>query len=198
MAGAGGAFGVSSGADEVAVDLAVEVLGVGHDEPGATLAAVDGAFEVVVADLGGFSGGLVCGEDCLDLVPDFGGNERGVVSLVLGATPSRTDFAEKVRQRSPPSWQAGLPSAPIPWTVPLLLKTVWWRKRRGGAAWQATDNTLRRWCAAMPLVMTQASTQSHFKWLPEKPKPGTTCLLKTSRRLSTPLANVNHWAGLRR
>ena len=59
------------------------VLGVGHDEPGATLAAVDGALEVVVVDLGGLSGGLVCGEDCLDLVPDFGGDERGVVSRLI-------------------------------------------------------------------------------------------------------------------
>lgn len=42
LLGAGGAFGVSFGADEVAVDLAGKVLGVGHDEPGAALAAVDG------------------------------------------------------------------------------------------------------------------------------------------------------------
>ena len=47
---------MSSGADEVAVDLAVAVLGVGHDEAGAALTAVDGTFEVVVVDLGGFGG----------------------------------------------------------------------------------------------------------------------------------------------
>src|SRR5699024_10127838 len=84
-AGAVGAVGVPAGADEVAVDVAVAVLGVGHDQPRSALSAVDGAFEVVVVDLGGFGGGLVSGEHGLDLVPDLGWDEGGVGALVAGA-----------------------------------------------------------------------------------------------------------------
>ncbi|WGP06171.1 hypothetical protein QFE97_00055 [Bacillus subtilis] len=80
-----GAFGVPARAYEVAVDLPVPVLGVGHDEPGPALAAVDGAFEVVVVDLGGLGGGLVRGEHGLDLVPDLRRHEHGVGALVAGA-----------------------------------------------------------------------------------------------------------------
>jgi len=84
LARAVGALGVPTGAHEVAVHVPVTVLRVGHDEPGAALTAVDGAFEVVAVDLGCLDGALVRGEHGLDLVPDLGWHECRVVSLVAG------------------------------------------------------------------------------------------------------------------
>lgn len=46
-AGAVGAFGVPAGAHEVAVDVAVAILGVGDDQLRSALFAMEGAFEVV-------------------------------------------------------------------------------------------------------------------------------------------------------
>lgn len=77
LARAVGPLGVPTGAHEVAVDVAVAVLRIGDDEPGAALAAVDRSFEVVSVDLGCFDGALVRGEHGLNLVPDLGGHERG-------------------------------------------------------------------------------------------------------------------------
>ncbi|MEJ5946853.1 hypothetical protein WDZ17_16270 [Pseudokineococcus basanitobsidens] len=82
-AGAVGALGVPAGADEVAVDVAVPVLGVGDDQPGPAQAAVDGAFEVVVVNLGGLGGRLVRGEHRLHLIPDLGRHERCVGARVV-------------------------------------------------------------------------------------------------------------------
>lgn len=58
LARAVGPLGVSAGADEVAVHVAVAVLRVGDDEPRTALAAVDSAFEVVAVDLGRLDGAL--------------------------------------------------------------------------------------------------------------------------------------------
>ncbi|HZJ07049.1 MAG TPA: hypothetical protein VFD59_16465 [Nocardioidaceae bacterium] len=62
-AGAVGALGVTARADEVGVDAAVPVLGVGDHHPGAALAAVDGALEVVVMDAVGVGRRLMGVED---------------------------------------------------------------------------------------------------------------------------------------
>nr|WP_243837879.1 hypothetical protein [Cumulibacter soli] len=73
LAFAGGAFGVPARADEVGVDDPAATLGVGEDEPGVALSAVEGAFEVVVVGLGLLPGGLLRGEHGLHAVPDLGG-----------------------------------------------------------------------------------------------------------------------------
>ena len=95
LARAVGALGVPTGAHEVAVDIAVSILRVGHDEPRAALPTMDRALEVMAMNLGRFDGALVRGEHGLDLVPDLGGHERRVVALVAGA--SVDDIALVVR-----------------------------------------------------------------------------------------------------
>ena len=62
------------------------------------LAAVDSAFEVVAVDLGCFDGVLVRGEHGLDLIPDFGGNQRRLVAFVAGAPVNDIAFVVGVRQ----------------------------------------------------------------------------------------------------
>ncbi|MCO5311634.1 MAG: hypothetical protein M9952_01670 [Microthrixaceae bacterium] len=100
LARAVGALGVAPGAYEVAVHVAVAVLRVGDDEPGAALAAVDGAFEVVAVDLGCLDGALVRGEHGLDLVPDLGRHERRVVALVAGAPVDDIALVVRVGQEA--------------------------------------------------------------------------------------------------
>ena len=83
-----GAFGVTTGTDEIRVDDATAALGVGDHESGAALTAEDGAFEVVIVGLGFLAGYLLRTEHCLDSVPDFGADER-FVDAVIGGTPKR-------------------------------------------------------------------------------------------------------------
>nr|WP_259462920.1 hypothetical protein [Kocuria indica] len=95
-----GALGVPTGAHEVAVDVAVPILRVGDDEPGAALAAMDRALEVVAVDLGRFDGALVRGEHGLDLVPDLGRHDRRVVALVAGASVDDIALVVRVGQEA--------------------------------------------------------------------------------------------------
>ena len=104
LAGAVGALGVPTGADEVAVDVAVAVLRVGDDEPRAALSAVDRAFEVVAVDLGCFDGALVRGEHGLHLVPDLGRDQRRVVALVAGASVDHVALVVRVRKQPVDAW----------------------------------------------------------------------------------------------
>ena len=60
-----GAFGVTTGTDEVRVDDATAALGVGDHEAGAALTAVHGAFEVVIVGLGFLARYLLRAEHCL-------------------------------------------------------------------------------------------------------------------------------------
>ncbi|KIP52990.1 hypothetical protein SD72_05670 [Leucobacter komagatae] len=83
-----GAFGVTTGTDEVRVDDATAALGVGHHESGAALTAEHGAFEVVIVGLGFLTGYLLRAEHCSDSVPDFGADEW-FVDAVVGGTPKR-------------------------------------------------------------------------------------------------------------
>nr|WP_292866089.1 hypothetical protein [Microbacterium sp.] len=93
-----GAFGVPPGADEVRVDVAVPVLGMGNHEPGAAVAAVDRAFQVVVVGLRLLPGDLVSGEYVLHPVPPLGADERLVQTVVGGATEDHVAFVVRVRQ----------------------------------------------------------------------------------------------------
>ena len=76
------AAGVPAGADEVGVDVALLALGVVDQQPGAALAAVDGAFEVVLVGLRALASGLVGGEHVLHAVPDLGLNQPVVRTVV--------------------------------------------------------------------------------------------------------------------
>ncbi|MFT4228625.1 MAG: hypothetical protein QM624_19645 [Micropruina sp.] len=98
LAFAGGALGVPARAQEVGVDHSLTAAGVGQDQPGAALAAEDAAFEVVVVGLGLLPGSLVRGEDGLDAVPDFGGDERFVQPVVGGAPEADLSLVVRVGQ----------------------------------------------------------------------------------------------------
>ena len=96
--GAGGLRRGPAGAHDVGVDVAVPVLRVGDDEPGAALSAVDRAFEVVAVHLGCFDGALVCGQHRLDLIPDLGRNDCRVIAFVTGASIDHIALVVRVRQ----------------------------------------------------------------------------------------------------
>lgn len=98
LAGAGGASGVASGADEVRVDDAVPVPGVGEDQPGPAGAAVDGALEVVVVGLGLLPGDLVGGQDVLHPIPHLRGHQRFVQPVVAGSLVVDLALVVRVRQ----------------------------------------------------------------------------------------------------
>lgn len=71
-----GAALLAADAHEVLVDGSPAVLGVADDEPAATLAAVDGALEVVRVFSFAFTRGVVCSEEFLDRLPCLGADER--------------------------------------------------------------------------------------------------------------------------
>nr|WP_262509091.1 hypothetical protein [Schaalia sp. JY-X159] len=128
LAGAVGVPAVPAGADEVGVDLAVSVLCVADDEPGAALPAVDGSFEVVIVCLGLVGGRDVGLEDGLDLVPDLARNDRlmrtlvghlfvGDVALVVRVRQHPVDARLAYRLRWPLRCRSGRQPAPDEFTM---------------------------------------------------------------------------------
>jgi hypothetical protein len=79
---AGRSPAVAAGADEVGITPAGPASGVGDDQAAAAfaVAAVDGAFEVVVVDARPVAGLVVGGEDVLDALPDLRADERLVAA----------------------------------------------------------------------------------------------------------------------
>lgn len=93
--GAVGALLLPSDADEVWVDGAVAVLGVGDDQAAAAVAAEDAALEVVVVLAGLLPGLGLVGEHFLDSVPDDLVDQRLVTAFVFDSAVA--DDADVVR-----------------------------------------------------------------------------------------------------
>nr|WP_251050539.1 MULTISPECIES: hypothetical protein [unclassified Microbacterium] len=121
LAFAGGALGVPAGAHEVRVDDPTAALGVGQRQPGPALPAVQGAFEIVDVGLGLLPGRLVRGEHRLDPVPDLGGDEGFVESVVAGAPKADAALVVGVGEHLVDSGQHRWLGGPL-------------RRRRGGQA----------------------------------------------------------------
>ncbi|MDQ4113909.1 MAG: hypothetical protein M3306_22850 [Actinomycetota bacterium] len=93
-----GPLGVPARAHEVGVDVAVPVLRVRHDQTRSAGSAVDGAFQVVVVNLGRLGYALVRGEDGLHLVPDLRRDQRFVRALVGDAAVDHVALVVRVRK----------------------------------------------------------------------------------------------------
>jgi len=98
LSGAVASGSVPARAHEVGVDRALGALRVAHDQSRAALPAEHRALQVVLAYLGCVSGGSVCTEHGLYLVPHLVGDDRLVCSGVGDALEPDASLVVRVRQ----------------------------------------------------------------------------------------------------